>query len=221
MDFLRWTRALRAGGRLAGALVLAAAAAGPGCAKVDEPRDRMLFGGKDLTGWQVLKEIYYDRAGKVYVQDGQLVLSAGDDLTGVRWAGEFPRDGFEISLEARRIRGDDFFCGMTFPIAGGHGTLIVGGWGGSVVGISNVDTYPADENDTTTCLEFERGRWYRIEVVVADGRLDVWIDHKKVIELETGGRKFDVWPQQEDARPFGITTWRTTGALRNIALRRR
>ncbi len=196
-------------------------ALGAGCAGAgrDPAGLTRLFNGKDLTGWNVLRDGDFDRAGKAHARDGRLILAAGEAMTGVRWTGAFPADDYEVKLEAMRVDGSDFFCGMTFPLAGGHATLILGGWGGSVVGISNIDGVAANENETTNIIEFENKRWYRIHLLVTEGHVDVWIDDEKVIEQKTAGRKFAVWPQQEAARPFGITTWYTTGALRNITLR--
>ncbi len=189
------------------------AVAGPG-----EPR--AMFNGKDLTGWKVLDDGFFDTAGKVSADKGRLVLSAGSDMTGIQWTGDIPKDNYEVTLEAMRVDGDDFFCGVTFPVAGGHATLICGGWGGQVVGLSNVDGYAAAENMTTTTMEFETGRWYEVDLMVSEGRVTVWIDDEKVIDLATKDHEFDVWLQQEDTRPFGFTTYCTTGALRKIALRR-
>jgi len=201
------------------AMLLTAAS---GCAPTGQQPKGLtrLFNGKDLTGWEVLSEGFFDAAGKVHVENGQIFLGAGDAMTGIRYKGEFPSDDFEVKLDGMRVDGGDFFCGMTFPVAGGYATLILGGWGGTVVGLSNVDGLAADENETTTCIDFANKRWYRIHLLVTEGHVDVWIDNEKVIELKTAGRKFAVWPQQEDARPFGITTWHTAGALKNITLRR-
>ncbi len=179
-----------------------------------------LFNGRNLTGWKVLREVYFDRAGKVEVKNGEMILGAGNAMTGVRWAGEFPKDDYEVVVEARRLDGEDFFCGLTFPVSGGHVTLICGGWGGMVVGLSNIDGMAADENETTQGIEFEMKRWYTIRVRVTEGHIDIWLDGKRIIETETEGHEFTVWPQQEDARPFGITTWHTKGGYRKVTLRR-
>ena len=56
---------------------------------------------------------------------------------------DFPREDYEVSLEARRLEGTDFFCGLTFPVGKEPCTLIIGGWGGTTVGLSNVDDYSA------------------------------------------------------------------------------
>jgi len=213
MDPLRLTRAVL----LAAALL---PAAGCGAVHVDRLDGEVaLFNGRDLTGWKVLRAGWFDAPGHVAVADGRIVLSAGDALTGVAWRGRFPADGYEVELEAMRVAGEDFFCGLTFPVGGSHCTLIVGGWGGQVVGLSNVNEAAADCNETTEMMTFEKGRWYEVRLRVAAGRVRVWIAGERVIDLPTPGRRFDVWPQQEPARPFGVATWHTTGALRNIRLR--
>lgn len=179
-----------------------------------------LFNGRHLTGWKVLRDIYFDQAGKVYVKDGAMVLGAGNNMTGVQWTGRVLRDNFRITLDAKRVEGGDFFCGLTFPVAKGYVTLILGGWGGTVVGLSNVDYMAADRNNTTRMIEFERNRWYAVEARVGGGRIQIRLDGKLIIDQETKGRHFDVWPHQEDARPLGITTYATKGAIRDICVER-
>lgn len=178
-----------------------------------------LFDGKTLDGWRVLKEKAFVGHAEVRVEDGAIVLRRGQLQTGIGWAGEFPRDNYEVSLEAMRTEGYDFFCGMTFPVGDEPCTLIVGGWGGMVVGLSNVDHMHAAENVTTTSMRFEEKRWYPIRLRVTSGKIEVWIDDSQMIGLERSGHRFDVWWEQEAARPFGIATWDTGAALRRIRLR--
>lgn len=180
--------------------------------------DGSLFDGETLTGWRVLRDKAYADAGRVYVQDRTIMLETGRMQTGIAWNGDFPRDHYEVSLEAMRVAGYDFFCGMTFPVGDEPCTLIIGGWGGSVVGLSNVDYMHAAENVTTTGRSFELGRWYRIRLRVTPQRISAWIDNDLVIDLLRAGHKFSVWWEQESARPFGIGTWDTAAALRNIRL---
>ena len=180
-----------------------------------------LFNGKDLDGWKILSEDWFTDHGKVYVKDGAIYLDPGNAQTGISWKGEFPRTDYEVSLEAKRVEGEDFFCGMTFPIGeGGFATWIVGGWGGHVVGLSNVDGANASENQTTKSMEFEKDRWYSLRLLVTDERIECWIDLEKIIDLARGDHKFAVWPNQESVRPFGVATWHTGGALKNFRLRR-
>jgi hypothetical protein len=178
-----------------------------------------LFDGQTLRGWQILTEGPFSGHGTVEVKDGAIVLERGGSGTGIRWQGEFPREDYEVALEGMRVNGMDFFCGMTFPVGDSPCTLILGGWGGSVVGLSNIDGAHAAENQTTQGMNFENGRWYQILLRVTRERIQVWIDEEQKINLERADHQFDVWYEQEPACPFGFATWETTGALRNIRLR--
>jgi hypothetical protein len=186
------------------------------------PKDQAvaLFNGKDLTDWKIVQEADFEWHGKVYVKDGKIMLEQGGPFTGIAWTKEFPRTNYEVSLEAMRVAGYDFFCGMTFPVGDSWCTLIVGGWGGMVVGLSNIDDMNASENETTRGMCLEDKRWYPIRVQVTDTRIEVWIDKEKVISIVREGHRFGVWEEQCPIKPFGVATWNTGGALRNIALRR-
>jgi hypothetical protein len=213
------------GGITRSALCLLAVAMAAGCAQPHaderlEPGTVRLFNGRDLAGWTVLDEGFFDKGGTVHAAGGAVHLEAGHDQTGIAWAGEFPTTNYEVELEAMRAGGGDFFCGMTFPVASSHCTWIVGGFGGKVVGLSNVDTYIAAENGTTRFMTFESNRWYRLRLRVTDERIEAFIDGERVIDQERGGHTFDIWLEVEPCRPFGIATWRTSGVLRNIVLRR-
>lgn len=179
-----------------------------------------LFNGTNLDGWEIVERDFFEWHGKVHVEDGKIMLDAGEPMTGIAWTRDFPKTNYEVSLEGMRVAGYDFFCGMTFPVAESWCTLIVGGWGGMVVGLSNVDDLNASENQTSLGMEFEKNRWYRIRVRVTDPKIQVWIDDDKVIDIARAGRKFGVWQEQYPIKPFGISTWNTGSALRNIALRR-
>ncbi len=183
---------------------------------IEPGRQVSLFNGKDLSGWRILNEIYFDRPGEVKVNDGKLTLGRGDDLTGVCWKGKVLKDNYEISFQARRVEGSDFFCGLTFPVRDGDATLILGGWGGRVVGLTAVDNYSAAENNTTHAFDFEMGRWYEIRLRVADGYVRVFRDGKMIINQEIDGHTFEVWPQMEEARPLSFSTYDTVGQYRNI-----
>jgi hypothetical protein len=178
-----------------------------------------IFDGQTLQGWQVLTEGPFSGHGTVGVKDGAIVLERSNSGTGIRWQGSFPREAYEVALEGMRVDGMDFFCGMTFPVGDSPCTLILGGWGGSVVGLSNIDGAHAAENETTQGISFENGHWYQIRLRVTRERIQVWIDEEKTIDLDRADHRFDVWYEQEPARPFGFATWETTGALRNIRVR--
>lgn len=170
--------------------------------------------------WKAPRDGACADAGDVTVEDGALVLGAGGSITGVATRGQPPRMNYEVELEAQRVEGQDFFCGLTFPVRESYCTLILGGWGGGTVGLSNVDGFSADENETSSYVEFENGRWYRVRLRVTEDSIRAWIDDKEVIALdEPGERRFEIWWEQEPMRPLGVSTFETKGAVRNARLR--
>jgi len=175
-----------------------------------------LFDGKTLGRWKITD---FGGQGDVYVKDGSIFLEMGNDLTGVTWAGPVVRMNYEISLEAMRVKGTDFFCGLTFPVDANCCSLILGGWGGPVCGLSSLNYYDASDNETTKIIDFQKLRWYRVRVRVTPGRIEAWLDEEKIVDVETTGRVIDTRVEVDPSKPLGIATWQTTGAIRNIQLR--
>jgi hypothetical protein len=208
---------------LGGGIAVLAAIGASGCAATSTLRPGetvQLFDGKTLAGWRILTAGDFEQHGQVLVKDGTIVLKRGSLQTGIGWEGETPRNDYEVTLEAMRVDGYDFFCGLTFPVGDQPCTLIIGGWGGSVVGLSNVDKRSAAENITTRGMSFETGQWYRIRLRVTTARIEAWIDDAQVIALDRAQHAFSVWPEQEPARPLGLSTWDTGAAVKNFSLRR-
>jgi hypothetical protein len=172
-----------------------------------------LFDGKNLNGWEITG---FGTQGPVFVSDSSIILSMGDGCTGVTWKKEFPVMDYEVTLDAKRIDGNDFFCGMTFPVGKSPCTLIVGGWGGTIVGLSSINGLDASENETTSLRKFEKGRWYRIRLNVTSRFIRAWIDDDKVVDFTTGNNALSIRPEVELSKPFGIASWRTTAAIRNV-----
>ena len=192
---------------------------------------RPLFDGKSLDGW---KTTGFLSPGEVRVlpktpQAGTptnapagpaIFLGTGDDLTGVTCTNALPTMNYEVRLEAMRVSGGDFFCGLTFPVGTNHCTFVVGGWGGGLVGISSIDGMDASENETSSFSDFKNGTWYEIGVRVTPGRLEAWIDGEQVVNVDVSERRISMRPGEiEEAVPFGVSCWRTAAAIRNIRLR--
>ena len=179
-----------------------------------------LFDGKTLDRWEVVGRFDFRKHGKVEVRNGNLMLGAGQPGTCARFSGKMPKIDYELSLEAMRVDGEDFFCGLTFPIEEKALSLIVGGWRGPVVGLSCIDDEPAVENETCRYMKFENKRWYRIRLRVTARRIQVWIDKEKVVDFVPTDRELSIWFERETVLPLGIATWETTGAVRKIRVRK-
>jgi len=179
-----------------------------------------LFDGRTLAGWRVTDQEDFALHGPVGVEEGALVLGEGRAFTGVTWAGEFPREGYEVSLEARRREGQDIFCGLTFPVGDAHATLVVGGWSNNVVGISNVDDLNASENEWVRVMRLEDGRWYGVRLRVTREKIEAWLDGERVVDLERAGHTFTTYDALKPHRPLGFFTWFTVAELKGIEMRR-
>jgi hypothetical protein len=182
----------------------------------DDRKWKSLFDGKSLDGWKVPN---FGTQGEVEVEDGQIHLGFGDGCTGITYTKDFPKWNYEVSCDAMRVDGNDFFCGMTFRVGDDPCSFIPGGWGGTVVGLSTIDGYDAANNATSSFFRFKDKTWYTFRVRVTKERIQCFIDKEKVVDQELEGHKISIRSEVELSRPFGIAAWRTTSALKNIKLR--
>ncbi len=180
---------------------------------------RPLFDGKSLAGW---KESDFLGAGKVTVEKGVIIIGAGV-LTGITWASPnppVPSTNYELRVEAARLKGSDFFAGITFPVRDSFCTWINGGWGGEVVGLSSLDGADALSNETSFSRTFELGRWYSLRLRVASDRISAWIDDELVIDVDISNRWVALREGDIDRSiPLGVATYATVGAVRRIEWR--
>jgi hypothetical protein len=173
-----------------------------------------LFNGVSLDGWEITN---FGPQGPVSVSGGQIILGMGDGCTGITWKRYFPDMNYKVSLEAKRVAGNDFFCGMTFPVGKESCSLIIGGWAGTTVGLSSINKKDASENQTTSYKLFERNRWYHIGLIVKKDTIQAFIDDEMVVNyVRSENDVLSVRPEVELSKPFGIASWYTTAALKNI-----
>jgi hypothetical protein len=182
----------------------------------EQPRWTVLLEGNELGQW---KSTPFGGEGEVAVKDGVLRIDMGVDLSGVTWQGKFPRSNFEIELEARRVDGTDFFCGLTFPVGDDHCSLILGGWGGGVVGLSSIDGHDAANNDTTQVMAFENERWYAVRVCVTDDAITCFLDGKQIVDQPRADHVISVRDEVIPSQPLGLATYSTTAEFRGIRWR--
>ncbi len=171
------------------------------------------------TSW---KRTLFGGEGEVFINSAaELEFDFGSPMTGVTWQGEPPfTPYYELELEGRKLSGIDFFLALTFPIKDSHASLILGGWGGGVVGISNIDGLSAAENETTSFDGFPDAQWVDIRVRVSPDRLQVWLDGEERVNVETEGKEFALRAGDiELAKPFGLTSFETRSSFRNLRWR--
>jgi hypothetical protein len=182
------------------------------------PDSGVLFDGKTLNGW-----IASDFAGRgaVTVSNGQINIGLGH-MTGITLAltNELPRMNYEISLDAMRTEGSDFFCALTFPVGKQDCSFIVGGWGGGTVGLSSINSEDASQNETTQFKNFVNGKWHHIRVRVETGKIQAWIDEERVVNFDIEDKRLSIRFEVEPSLPLGISTWNTAAAYKNIQFKR-
>jgi hypothetical protein len=189
----------------------------PPAAPKDKAGWKDLFDGQSLSGW---KSADFFGAGKVQVKDGAIVMEKGNRMTGIVYdRGNFPTTDYEVTLEGKKIDGNDFFCTTTFPVDDSFCSLVVGGWSGTVVGLSSIDFMDASQNETRSDREFKTNQWYRLRIRVSRNRIEAWIDSNKVVDLDTTDHRISLRFECEACKPFGIATFETTGAVRDLRVR--
>lgn len=189
-------------------------AADPAPSKTNAPAGMDLFNGKDLAGWKITD---FGGQGETEIKDGQIIAHEGAILTGVQYTNSVPTNNYVLTLEAMKIEGDDFFCALTFPVNKTHCSLILGGWGGGVVGLSSLDGMDASENDTTKYLKFDRKKWYKIRLEVRPDSIKAWLDEDDIINTPLEDKKVGLRAGPIELQtPLGLSAYQTTAAWRKI-----
>jgi hypothetical protein len=186
-------------------------------ARADEPKPLVLFDGKTLGGW---KKTDFSHPGEVKVEGGAIVMQAGQPMTGITTTRkDLPKVDYELTYEARRLTGRDFFAAATFPVGESFITFINGGWGGGVTGLSSLGGMDASENETSRYVEYRNGTWHRVRVRVTEKAIRCWVDDKEVVAVNYEGRRVGTRIEVHSNKPLGFATWETGGAVKNIKVR--
>ena len=177
-----------------------------------------LFDGETLSGWEIVR---YGGEGEPYVRNGVLVLprTSTGIMTGVRWVGDpLPVSDYIFYYEARRVEGKDIFAALSFPYGDTQASLIIGGWGGVVNGISSIDGYDASENETTQLFSLDDNEWHQMELRVTADSICALLDYEPLVDLATTGKDIHL---RGDLLDTGLTLWtfNSTGEIRNIRIK--
>jgi hypothetical protein len=132
---------------------------------------------------------------------------------------DLPTTDYELSYEAQRLTGTDFFAAATFPVGKSFLTLVNGGWGGSVTGLSSLNGSDASENETNHFVKYENKTWYKFRLQVTDRAIVCWVGEKPIIALDHRDMQLATRIETRPNQPLGFATWDSTGAIRNITIR--
>lgn len=173
------------------------------------------------------REATIHQGGGVRREPDGFTIREGAPITGLvfpSWLDDgLPVANYAIEYEAMRVSGGDFFGSVTFPVrdAKTFVTFVLGGWGGSQVGISCIDGYDASENPTGSSQRLENGKWYRVRIEVRPRELTVLLDGRRIIRTNIAGRDLSLRAGEIDqCVPFGFATYGTEGRVRDCAIER-
>ncbi len=173
-----------------------------------------LFDGRTLDGW---KPVVGGRSGQVAVADGVLTLAAGGPMTGVTSTrADLPKTNYALSFEAKRTDGNDFFAAATFPVGSSFVTLVNGGWGGSVTGLSLINGASVAENATNHFVKYQNDVWYRFTIQVTDRVVRCLVDDREVFALDHADTQLKTRIENRSNEPLGFASYRSSGAIRRV-----
>lgn len=178
----------------------------------------------ELSNWD---KLVFGADGDIFIEENVLHMDMGGPLTGIVYNGDPAEllgptlENYEITFEAQRLQGMDFFVGLSFPVGtDGHVTLILGGWGGGLVGLSNLDHADASMNPTTQLMQFESDRWYTVRVQVTTDAIRVWLDGDQVIDVNRADHTdYTLRGEVMITEPIGLCCYQTHAAYRGLRVR--
>lgn len=181
-----------------------------------------LLGSELAHGW---KQAGIPGEGSFTILQGGIRLEPGQPMTGARFEAwesfKLPVTRYAIEYEAMRVDGNDFFGTVTFPVNDSHVSLVVGGWGGTLVGISSIDDMDANENNTRGNSYFKNNVWYKVRIEIRDEDLRAWIDSKLFVNTSLKGHTLGLRPGDiEKCVPFGFASYETRARIRSVTVRR-
>ncbi len=182
-------------------------------------KEKSLFDGT-LKNWSKVTKYDFDSAPDPKVVNGAIQLPAGNPGSGIKYNGRFPKINYELTYQARRVDGNDFFGLAVIPYKDKCFGFVLGGWGGSLCGFSCLDGFSADENSSTFTYDFKNNVWYDVKLVITEKELVVYINGEKLSTVDMEDRTVSNRMEVEPIEPFGFATWYTTGEIRNIVIRK-
>ena len=176
-----------------------------------------LFDGRTLDGW---KPVVGPRNGTVTVVDGVLALAEGGPITEITSTrADLPRTNYALTFEAKRTAGTDFFAAATFPVGASYVTLVNGGWGGSVTGLSMINGASAAENATNHFVKYQNDVWYAFTIQVTDRVIRCLVDGREVFAFDHEDTQLKTRIEMRANEPLGFAAYRSAGLIKQIRIK--
>lgn len=154
-------------------------------------------------------ETAFGGEGLAEIGESALTLAQGVPLSGVTYTGTPPKPPYTLEVEFTKLLGNDFPCAVTFPVAGSHLSLVLGGWGGTVCGLSSLDGLDAARNATRFVRAFPVGQRTSVRLEVEPTAVRAWVDGERVVEVDLVGRWVAVREELLPSRPLGLAAFAT------------
>jgi hypothetical protein len=72
-------------------------------------------------------------------------------------------------------------------------------------------------------MDFKKGKWYHVTLKVTKDRITAYLDNDTkdpVVDLDTENKKIDTRIDIDSAKPFGLSTYQTSAAYKNIVIKK-
>ena len=96
---------------------------------------------------------------------------------------------------------------------------MLGGWGGSLCGLSSLDGNDAAHNDTRCLRQFPDGKECTVRVAVAPDRVEATLDGQPLCRIDPRRHRLGLRPEVALSRPLGLASFHTVAAVRSVRWR--
>lgn len=183
----------------------------------------------DEVAWQELplqngpdawESVNFGGEGEVEFDGASVRMGFGSPLTAVAWRGaaSLPPE-YEIEVVAARLDGSDFFCALNIPIGEQSASVVLGGWGGALCGLSCINGDDASMNATRSFRGFERDQNYRLRVRVDATRVQAWVDDEPLFSQVREGVEFSLRTEVSPAGRLALSCFQTSARIESVRWR--